>query len=146
MADQNLNIGDAEQDVIERLHRAALAARDNSVSNYSGFAVGAAIEADTGEIIGGCNIENATFGLTVCAERVAIWKALSEGFREFRRAIVVADTSHPTPPCGACRQILWEFAPRAQIFLADLKGVRQRHLLSELIPLPFDGRTIDDSN
>ncbi|MEW4486579.1 cytidine deaminase [Thalassoglobus sp. JC818] len=121
------------------LFKAARDARLNAVSTYSGFQVGAAVESVTGEIFSGCNIENATFGLTVCAERVAVWKALSEGHRKFRRVLVVADTDSPTPPCGACRQILWEFTGNSEILLADLHGIRAKYNMLDLMPQPFDG-------
>src|SRR5262249_44476580 len=88
---------------------AARRARENAHAAFSKFKVGAALETEDGQIVTGCNIENATYGLTICAERVAMFKALSEGHRVFRRVAVVADTEAPTPPCGACRQILWEF-------------------------------------
>ena len=88
---------------------AARQARRRACATFSGFKVGASIETVDGTIVTGCNIENATYGLTICAERVAMFKALSEGHRRFRRIVVVADTKAPTPPCGACRQILWEF-------------------------------------
>ena len=118
----------------------ARAARLNAVADYSNFKVGAAIETDTGEIISGCNIENATYGLTICAERVAIYKALSDGHRAFRRIVVVADTVEPTPPCGACRQILWEFGGDLDVILANLAAVTARHSLRALFPGPFDKR------
>ena len=94
----------------DALVEAARDARERAVADYSGFKVGAALETADGRIVTGCNIENATYGLTVCAERVAMFKALSDGHRDFRRIAIVADTASPTPPCGACRQILWEFA------------------------------------
>ncbi|TWT39791.1 Cytidine deaminase [Thalassoglobus neptunius] len=121
------------------LFNAARDARLNAVSTYSGFQVGAAVESETGEIFSGCNIENATFGLTVCAERVAVWKALSEGHRKFRRVLVIADTGTPTPPCGACRQILWEFTGNSEVLLADLEGIRAKYKMLDLMPQPFDG-------
>ena len=80
--------------------------RANAMARFSGFAVGAALEAGDGAIYTGCNVENVSYGLSMCAERVALFKALSEGHRKFRRVAVVADTDAPTPPCGACRQIL----------------------------------------
>jgi cytidine deaminase len=116
----------------------ARAARLGALAEYSGFKVGAAIETVTGQIISGCNIENATYGLTMCAERVAIYKALSDGHRDFRRVVVVADTPQPTPPCGACRQILWEYAPDAEVVLANLTAVTARYTMRELLPAPFD--------
>jgi cytidine deaminase len=121
---------------------AARRARRNAQAAYSGFKVGAALEAADGTIITGCNVENATYGLTVCAERVAMFKALSEGYRKFRRVAVVADTDAPTPPCGACRQILWEFGGDLEVILANLRRETARHRLSELLPLPFDSRLL----
>lgn len=122
----------------DRLVVAAAAARANAVSKRSGFSVGAAIRAGDGTIWGGCNVENSTYGLTVCAERVAIWKALSEGQREFTAVAVVTGADEPTPPCGACRQILWEFAGDVPIVSATTGGRRKRYRLSEIFPEPFD--------
>ena len=122
-----------------RLIDAARAARDRAVAPYSRFKVGAALETEDGAVVTGCNIENATYGLTLCAERVAMFKALSEGHRRFRRVAVVADTATPTPPCGACRQILWEFAGDIEVILADLEAERASHRLGDLFPHPFDG-------
>jgi cytidine deaminase len=121
---------------------AARSAREHAYAPFSGFKVGAALEAAEGTIITGCNIENATYGLTVCAERVALWKALSEGQRQFRRIAVVADTPAPTPPCGACRQLLWEFGGDLEVILANLNDAVSRHRLADLLPLPFDARTL----
>ena len=125
-------------EVEERLIAAATDARTRALCQYSGFAVGAAIEDSDGKIWSGCNIENSTFGLTVCAERVAIWKALSEGVRDFRAVAVVTGASEPTPPCGACRQILWQFARDVPIVSATIGGQRKRYRLSEIFPEPFD--------
>jgi cytidine deaminase len=125
-----------------KLVAAARRARRNAHAAYSGFKVGAALETKTGVIITGCNIENATYGLTVCAERIAMFKALSEGHRSFRRVAVVADTQAPTPPCGACRQILWEFAGDLEVILANLKRETGRHQLKDLLPFPFDDRLL----
>ena len=124
------------------LVQAARRARRNAHADYSHFKVGAALETADGRIITGCNIENATYGLTVCAERVAMWKALSEGHRKFRRIAVVADTADPTPPCGPCRQILWEFGGDLEVILANLRTEKGRHRLSALLPLPFDARLL----
>ena len=124
------------------LVEAALRAREHAVAEFSHFRVGAALEAADGTVITGCNIENATYGLTLCAERVAMFKALSEGHRAFRRVAVVADTEAPTPPCGACRQILWEFGGDIEVVLANLSKETARHRLSELLPLPFDARLL----
>ena len=122
----------------ERLIQAATASRENSVSHRSGFAVGAAIETEDGRIYGGCNVENSTYGLTVCAERVAVWKALSEGVRKFRAVAVVTGADAPTPPCGACRQILWEFVGDVPIVSATVGGARKFYTVGELLPEPFD--------
>jgi cytidine deaminase len=126
----------------ERLVAVARAAREHAVAGYSGFKVGAALETAGGVMIGGCNVENATYGLTVCAERVAIFKALSEGHREFVRMAVVADSREPTPPCGACRQIIWEFCGDIEVILANPTAVDGRHRMSALLPLPFDRRLL----
>ena len=127
---------------LDALMDAARAVREHAQADYSGFKVGAALETADGTIMTGCNIENATYGLTVCAERVAIFKALSEGHREFRRMVVVAPPDAPTPPCGACRQILWEFAGDLEVVLANLNGETGRHHMSELLPQPFDRRLL----
>jgi cytidine deaminase len=126
----------------DRLIAAARAAREHAVATFSGFKVGAALETASGEIVTGCNIENATYGLTLCAERVAMFKALSEGHRRFTRVAVVADTAAPTPPCGACRQILWEFGGDLEVFLANLTETTGEHHLKDLLPLPFDARLL----
>jgi cytidine deaminase len=117
---------------------AALAVRLNAYAKFSNFLVGAAIEDADGRIHTGCNIENATYGLTLCAERVAVFKALSEGARKFRRVAVVADTDVLTPPCGACRQILWEFCGDVPVVLVNLHGKTETYQLKDLLPKPFD--------
>ena len=109
---------------------------------YSGFKVGAALETADGTIITGCNVENATYGLTVCAERVAMFKALSEGHRRFTRIAIVADTAAPTPPAAPCRQILWEFGGDLEVIMANLRRETGRYQLSQLLPLPFDDRLL----
>lgn len=124
----------------EPLVAAARAARERAVADFSGFRVGAALETADGQIITGCNIENASYGLTVCAERVAIFKAISEGHRAFRRIVVVADTASPTPPCGACRQIMWEFCGDIEVVMANLTAVTASLQMQDLLPLPFDRR------
>jgi cytidine deaminase len=121
---------------------AARRARRHAHAAFSGFKVGAALEAWDGTVIGGCNVENATYGLTICAERVAMFKALSEGHRRFRRVAIVADTAAPTPPCGACRQILWEFGGDLEVILANLRRPTGRYRLADLLPLPFDSRLL----
>ena len=121
---------------------AARAAREHAYAAFSHFKVGAALETEDGQVIGGCNVENATYGLTVCAERVAVFKAISEGCRAFVRVAVVADTEAPTPPCGACRQVLWELGGDLEVVLADLTQVNGTYRLRDLLPLPFDGRLL----
>jgi cytidine deaminase len=117
---------------------AARAARDRARASYSNFKVGAALETTDGRIVTGCNIENATYGLTMCAERLAVFKAVSEGHRSFKRMAIAADTDRPTTPCGACRQVLWEFAGNIEVILVDLHEIRGRHQLKDLLPHPFD--------
>jgi cytidine deaminase len=116
----------------------AAAARENAVAPYSGFKVGAALETKDGRVYTGCNIENVSYGLTVCAERVALWKALSEGAREFRRIVIVTDAAVVTPPCGACRQLLWEYCGDIPVRLNSLKGFHEEYRLADLLPHPFD--------
>ena len=130
---------------VNTLVAAARNARLNAHAPYSGFQVGAALETPAGIIVTGCNVENATYGLTICAERVAIVKAISEGERTFIRVAIVADTDNPTPHCGACRQILWEFGGDLEIVLANLKEIKGVHRLADLLPLPFDGRLLGKS-
>jgi cytidine deaminase len=121
---------------------AARRAREHADVAFSGFRVGAALETGDGIVITGCNIENASLGLTTCAERVAMFKALSEGHRVFTRLVIVADTSAPTPPCGACRQILWEFGGNLEVQLANLTGITATHQMKDLLPFPFDARLL----
>ena len=123
---------------MDALIEAALRARENAHAPYSKFNVGAALEDETGRIHTGCNVENATYGLTVCAERVAVFKAISEGARKFRRIAVAADTDTLTPPCGACRQILWEFCGDIEVILANPRGKTETLRLRDLFPRPFD--------
>jgi cytidine deaminase len=121
---------------------AAVDARTRAHARYSQFRVGAALETSDGAIISGCNIENATYGLTLCAERVALVKALSDGRSVFTRIAVVADTEAPTPPCGPCRQLLWEYCGDIDIILGNLNGPTGRFRLSALLPMPFDARLL----
>ena len=126
----------------DKLVAAARAARDHAVADFSGFKVGAALETADGRIVTGCNVENASYGLTICAERVAIFKALSEGHRAFTQIVIVADTGSPTPPCGACRQIIWEFCGDIPVTLANLTRVTATLPMKDLLPLPFDKRLL----
>ena len=123
---------------MDPLVEAALRARQNAHAPFSHFQVGAGLEDSAGRIHTGCNVENASYGLTLCAERVAVFKAVSEGARQFRRVAVVADTDTLTPPCGACRQILWEFCGDAELVLANLQGKTEILRLKDLLPRPFD--------
>ena len=125
---------------------AARRVREHAIAPFSNFRVGAALETTDGTIITGCNIENATYGLTICAERVAVFKALSEGYRAFTRLALVVDMPTPTPPCGACRQILWEFCGNLEILLANLVEDTGTHWLEDLLPLPFDARLLSDND
>jgi len=122
----------------DSLQAAALAVRENAHAPYSKFRVGAALEDTGGRVHTGCNVENATYGLTLCAERVAVFKAISEGAREFRRIAIAADTDILTPPCGACRQILWEFCGDIEMVLVNLHGKSETLRLKELFPRAFD--------
>jgi cytidine deaminase len=122
----------------EKLIAAARAARENAHAPYSNFRVGAALQAKSGRVFTGCNVENASYGLTCCAERVAIFKAISEGERGFDTIAVVTDTEKLTPPCGACRQIIWEFCGDVEVVMANLKGKVERERAGKLLPRPFD--------
>ena len=122
----------------ETLISAARQARDNAHAPYSNFRVGAALRATSGRVFGGCNVENATYGLTVCAERIAIFKAISEGERGFDAISVVTDTDALTPPCGACRQLIWEFCGDIPVIMANLKGRVEIMQMQNLFPRPFD--------
>ena len=128
------------EEVFQPLIEAALQARSQSIAPFSSFQVGAAVRAESGKVYTGCNIESASYGLTVCAERVAIWKALSEGERHFTELAVVADTETLTPPCGTCRQIIWEFAKSATIVFANLRGETETFQIAQLLPRAFDAR------
>jgi cytidine deaminase len=123
---------------MDPLLEAALNARQNAHAPFSHFKVGAALQDSAGRIHTGCNVENASYGLTLCAERVAVFKAVSEGARQFRRVAVVADTDTLTPPCGACRQILWEFCGDVELVLSNLYGKTETLRLKDLFPRPFD--------
>lgn len=121
---------------------AATEARFRAFAPFSHFLVGAALEAEDGTTVVGCNVESASYGLTMCAERVAVFSGVARGFRCFKRVAIVADTETPTPPCGACRQILWEFAPDAEVILANLTGTVLRFTMRDLLPHPFDAKQL----
>jgi cytidine deaminase len=122
----------------EELISLAVNVRENACADYSHYKVGAAVVAASGKAYTGCNIENSTYGLTVCAERVALWKALSEGDRKFTQIAVVTSSEPPASPCGACRQLLWEFCGDIEVILANLQGTQKTIRLSEIFPRPFD--------
>ena len=125
-----------EQELID----AAREVRERAHAPYSNFQVGAAVETEDGTIYTGCNVESASYGLTVCAERVAIWKGVSEGAKKFGRIAVVVDTEELTPPCGACRQVIWEFCGDAPVMLSNLNGKTETIRMSELLPRAFDSK------
>jgi cytidine deaminase len=122
---------------MQQLLDAARQAREAAYAPYSNFQVGAAVLTPAGEIFSGCNIENASFGATICAERVAIFQAVAAGRRGFTVLAVVADTPEPVAPCGLCRQVLAEFSPNCRVVMANLKGQWRLAELQELLPLPF---------
>lgn len=124
----------------KKLHEAAIQAQKNSYSPYSKFKVGSAIKLSNGKIYSGCNIENASYGGTVCAERVAIWKALSEYPGEkITEVLVVTDTKKAWPPCGFCRQVIAEFAAKTvKIHTSNLKGIQGTFSMKDLLPESFD--------
>lgn len=124
----------SDQELID----AAREVRELAFAPYSNFQVGSAVEAEDGTIYTGCNVESATYGLTMCAERVAIWKGVSEGAKKFGRIAVIADTEELTPPCGACRQVIWEFCGDVPVVLSNLNGKTETIQMSELLPRAFD--------
>ena len=125
---------------MDELIQKAADARKRAHAPFSNFMVGAALLDADGRVFTGCNVENASYGLTMCAERVAVFKAVSEGATTITRIVVVADTESLTPPCGACRQILWEFCPSAQLLLANLHGKQELMSVADILPRPFDAR------
>ena len=127
---------------VDELVRRATEARENAFAPFSKFKVGAALETADGKIYTGCNVENASYGLTVCAECVALWKAVSEGERKFQRVVVVTATEKPGAPCGACRQLLWEFCGDVEVVLASTQGYRETRHMAELFPRPFDVKSL----
>ena len=128
---------------MDSLLEAALGAREHAHAPFSHFQVGAALEDESGRVHTGCNVENSTYGLTLCAERVAVFKAISEGARRFTRMAVAADTGTLTPPCGACRQILWEFCGDIEVILVNLEGRTESLRVKDLYPRPFDASFMD---
>ncbi|HEV7699783.1 MAG TPA: cytidine deaminase [Pyrinomonadaceae bacterium] len=129
----------SDQELID----AATAVRENSYAPFSKFKVGSALETDDGEIIVGSNVESASYGLTVCAERVAVWNAISQGKRKIKRIAVVADTQNLTPPCGVCRQIIWEFGGDIPVIFANLNGKVETVQMRDLLPRAFDTKFLE---
>ena len=125
-----------------RLIEAATQARQKAHAPFSKFLVGAALLCPDGRIVTGCNCESASYGLTMCAERAAVFKAISQGVSSATRIAIVADTREPTPPCGACRQWLWEFGGDIEVVLANLEGEKARHRMRDLLPFAFDARLL----
>jgi cytidine deaminase len=115
--------------------QAARAVQQRAYAPYSGFQVGAALEAEDGSVHVGCNVENASYGLTICAERAAVTAAVCAGARRFRRAVVVSDSDPPAAPCGACRQVLAEFGDYEVMAVGPARSLRWR--VSELLPAAF---------
>ena len=130
----------------DNLIRIATEARSCSLAPFSKFLVGAALRTEQGKVFTGCNIESASYGLTVCAERVAIWKALSECERDFTDLVIVVDTEQLTPPCGTCRQIIWEYCKHAKIVLANLRGQKEEVDIAHLLPKAFDARFLKETH
>lgn len=126
----------------QQLIDAAREVRHNAFAPYSRFPVGAAVRTASGEIFTGCNVESSTYGLTVCAERIAVYKAVSEGADEIRDVVVIADTPGPPSPCGACRQVLWEQAPQARVICVNVDGVESVTSVRALLPRAFDAESL----
>ena len=126
------------QEKDRQLIEAARRVRENAYAPFSEFKVGSALETDDGEIIAGSNVESASYGLTVCAERVAVWNAISQGKRKIVKIAVVADTEELTPPCGVCRQIIWEFGGDIPVIFANLDGKIETVQMKDLLPRAFD--------
>lgn len=139
---QVLLTSETEMSQYDALILAARKARENAHAPFSAFRVGAAVRAKSGKIYTGCNVENASYGLTCCAERVALFKAISEGDRGFEAIAVVTDTDTLTPPCGPCRQIIWEFCGDVPVILANLKGKVEQESSGKLLPRPFDSSSL----
>ncbi len=121
----------------EKLIDAAKNVRQNAYAKFSGFEVGAALLTKNGSIITGCNVENSSFSLTICAERAAVFKAVSEGYTEFKAIVVFSQSSPPARPCGACRQVLFQFSPDMEVLCANTEGDRDKFILPDLLPEGF---------
>ena len=130
---------------VDPLFVAAAAARNRAHAPYSNFKVGAAVQTMEGLIFAGGNVECSSYGLTMCAERVAVFKAVSEGAKRFARVAVFTDSQEPTPPCGACRQVLWDLCGNIEVYLVNAKKEMVCYMLGDLLPLAFDGRQLPPS-
>jgi cytidine deaminase len=128
--------------LLGELVAAALSSRIQAYAPYSKFLVGAALLSEDGRIFTGCNVENASYGLTICAERNAVFAAVAAGCRTFTHIVIATDTPQPTPPCGACRQVLFEFSPNLIIGLATPAGLKSRYTLGELLPGAFGPKSL----
>jgi cytidine deaminase len=122
---------------INELIKKAKSAREHSYSPYSKFKVGAALKTKNGRVFTGCNIENSSYGLSICAEREVIFKAISAGEKDLDTIAVVTDSNKLTTPCGACRQVIWEFSKTMTIIVANLKGKKKEFKIKELLAHPF---------
>ncbi|MCH7889714.1 MAG: cytidine deaminase [Proteobacteria bacterium] len=122
---------------LKRLEAAARNALENAYCRYSRFPVGAAVLTEDGEVFAGCNVENASYGLTICAERNAIFQAVAAGHRKIKAVVVVTSSSTPTPPCGACRQVINEFGTSTDIVSVDSTGNSSQYKIEELLPNSF---------
>ena len=129
--------------VVGKLRGAAEEAMHRAYAPYSSFRVGAALLGDDGSVTAGCNVENASFGATICAERAAIASAVARGVRNFSALVLVTEAVHPTPPCGVCRQVLVEFAPSLPVVSFASDGAKERWSLAELLPHPFNPDSLE---
>lgn len=145
MTEADQNFGDIADDTWERLLQAALEVQQRAYAPYSEFPVGAALLCSNGEIVAGCNVENATIGATVCAERTAVGNAICQGERQFEALCVVCNISPPAAPCGICRQVLAEFGEELPIMMANREGERDFTVLKELLPRAFTGTIAGES-
>ncbi len=128
----------------DELLKMAVKAQNNAYAPYSHFKVGAAILTRNGKIYSGCNIENSSYGASICAERVALFKAVSEGEKDFLAIAIATDTKEPVMPCGICRQVLSEFAPNLKIYAINISGKVKEALLDQMLPDAFTKEDLED--